>query len=537
MAAGWKKRIQTRTVRSADGRDQVVTREAADDILMTVRAFYLDLAQWALDEPARWGPRAVLCPIRSSDIQHKKQKARTKARMDQRTRERLPVLPALAAAVDHARTDAADRLEAARAAGPGELFTAGGQALRRARTARPSRRVWAEDPGTGRRRDLTREEDNAFWAWAAIEVLRHTRVRIEELTELAAAGKAGELQLALARHAAASPDTLGFLYIDGHTRAYFGKRDLQKMHLARLKFPGPATEETRVTGSAGDPLLVVMAQPSSSLAAQIRDLLPALRDITGPGTRPVLCFDRGGWSPALFPGIADAGFDLLTYRKNDAGSDIPDLPEDAFTAASWPGDDGHPREYELADTTISLTISDGEHKGRVLQLRQVTRRKARRHPPGAHPAYPPRRRAARRRRDLPDDLMVAGGELLPLRPRPVRPRRPGHLRHHPRGPRPAGPEPGEENRRCRRQGRKENPHQRRDRAPRQARRPAQPRPGTATMITNQVLARLDAPVDGARRDLQAAQAAGADLRTALWRGRTVSNRPSPRRHNLNRKEA
>ena len=65
-----------------------------------------------------------------------------------------------------------------------------------------------------------------------------------KLGELAAAGKAAELQLALARHhAAASPGTLGFMYIDGHTRAYFGKRDIQKMHLARLKFPGPATEE------------------------------------------------------------------------------------------------------------------------------------------------------------------------------------------------------------------------------------------------------------------------------------------------------
>ena len=116
-------------------------------------------------------------------------------------------------------------------------------------------------------------------------------------------GKAADLQLALARHhAAASPDTLGFLYIDGHTRAYFGKRDIQKMHVTRLKFPGPATEETWVNGSAGDPLLVVMAKPSSSLAAQIRDLLPALRGIAGPGgSWP--CFDRGGWSPALFADI------------------------------------------------------------------------------------------------------------------------------------------------------------------------------------------------------------------------------------------
>jgi hypothetical protein len=93
---------------------------------MIIRAFDLDLAQWALDDPARWGPWAVPCPIRASDIQYKKQKSRTKARMDAQTRERLPVLPALAAAADRARTDAAARLEAARAAGPGELFTAAG---------------------------------------------------------------------------------------------------------------------------------------------------------------------------------------------------------------------------------------------------------------------------------------------------------------------------------------------------------------------------------------------------------------------------
>jgi len=184
IAAGWKRRIQTRTVRTADSGEQVVAREAADDILITVRALYLDLAQWALDEPARWGPWAVPCPVRGGDIQHKKQKSRTKARMDQRTRERLPVLPALAAAVDRERKDAAARLDAARVTPPGELFTAGGQTLRRARLAGPSRRVWAEDPGSGQRRDLIREEDNAFWAWASVEVLRHTGVRIEELTEL-----------------------------------------------------------------------------------------------------------------------------------------------------------------------------------------------------------------------------------------------------------------------------------------------------------------------------------------------------------------
>ena len=122
-----------------------------------------------------------------------------------------------------------------------------------------------------------------------------------KLAELAAAGKAAELQLAIARqHAARYPDELGFLYIDGHTPAYFGTRDVQKMHLARMKHPGPGTEETWVTGGRGDPMLVVIAEPSASLAAQIKDLLPDLRAVCGEGTTPVLCFDRGGWSPDLF---------------------------------------------------------------------------------------------------------------------------------------------------------------------------------------------------------------------------------------------
>src|SRR5258706_508369 len=59
-----------------------------------------------------------------------------------------------------------------------------------------------------------------------------------KLGELAAAGKAHELVMALAhRHAAAKPDALGVLYADGHARAYYGTRRVQKTHVARLKFP------------------------------------------------------------------------------------------------------------------------------------------------------------------------------------------------------------------------------------------------------------------------------------------------------------
>ena len=82
--------------------------------------------------------------------------------------------------------------------------------------------------------------------------------------------------MALARrHAAARPDALGFLYVDGHARVYYGTRNVQKTHVARLKFPAPATMETWVTGQDGDPVFMVVAEPSDSLAGELRRLLPA----------------------------------------------------------------------------------------------------------------------------------------------------------------------------------------------------------------------------------------------------------------------
>ena len=129
-----------------------------------------------------------------------------------------------------------------------------------------------------------------------------------KLGELAVAGKAADLIMALARHhAAARPQTLGFLYVDGHARAYCGTRDVQKMHIARLKFPAPATEETWVTSQHGDPVFMVVAEPSDSLAGELRLLLPQLRQIVGEGRQVTVCFDRGGWSPALFADITGPG--------------------------------------------------------------------------------------------------------------------------------------------------------------------------------------------------------------------------------------
>jgi integrase len=181
VAAGWKQRALTATVA---GKAQ--TRATGLEALTVVRAFYLDIAEWALEDPARWGPWAAPCPVRGDELARRKELSRRKARMDQRTRERLPVLPALVASADAQRTASRERLEAAEAAEPGQAFTAGGQPLRRSVLAIGPRnvRIWADNPGTGKRRDLTLEEHRGFWSWAVVEVLRHTGIRVEELTEL-----------------------------------------------------------------------------------------------------------------------------------------------------------------------------------------------------------------------------------------------------------------------------------------------------------------------------------------------------------------
>jgi integrase len=189
VATAWKQRVLVKAFRTidADGRSVETQRLRSDGRaqLGQVRAFYLDVAQWAMEEPARWGPWAAPCPIRREDLARTKEIRRRKSRMDQRSRERLPALPALVAHVHAQAHGAAERLHAAAAAAHGEQFTCHGEVLHRA----PSRsgstaKIWTEDPVTGARRDLSGEEDRAFWTWAAIETLRHTGIRVEELTEL-----------------------------------------------------------------------------------------------------------------------------------------------------------------------------------------------------------------------------------------------------------------------------------------------------------------------------------------------------------------
>jgi hypothetical protein len=186
VARAWKQRLRAKDPGpSGPGSSVPAERISAGHCLASVRAFYLDLADWAATDPARWAQHAVPSPIRAHETRSRKTTQHRKARMDARTRERLPALPALVSAVTQRRKDTAALLAAARQAEPGQAFTVAGQTLiRPPMRYAAARKIWVHKPGSSKRRDLAGEEDYAFWAWAAIEVLRHTGIRIEELLEL-----------------------------------------------------------------------------------------------------------------------------------------------------------------------------------------------------------------------------------------------------------------------------------------------------------------------------------------------------------------
>jgi hypothetical protein len=186
---------------------------------------------------------------------------------------------------------------------------------------------------------------------------------------LAEAGQAGDWIAAMARrHVQARPEQAAVCYVDGHVRAYQGTRRIAKTHVPRLKFPAPATVETWVSDAAGDPLLVVMAEPAASLAGELRRLLPELRALVGDHRRVLVGFDRGGWSPTLFADLHAAGFDTLTWRKGATA----DIEQRAFTEHSHIDEHGRTHTWRLADTEVELDIADGPRAGQVFRMRQVS---------------------------------------------------------------------------------------------------------------------------------------------------------------------
>lgn len=206
--ATWRERLAV----TSDGRP----RREIHSILFAIRALYRDLAEWAHDDPARWGVWVAPCPVpRAQSRAAAKDKRRQKAQTQARTRALTPLLPAYLAAA-HARMDWGQRLlQAAQDTPEIETFVVDGVHYTRRPTTsrydylRPSQ-TWADvlhiEPGARPvpldrgHVNISKLEEDAFWAWAIVETLRHSGIRIEELLELT--------QLSLRHYTPATTNTL-----------------------------------------------------------------------------------------------------------------------------------------------------------------------------------------------------------------------------------------------------------------------------------------------------------------------------------------
>jgi len=181
------------------------------------------------------------------------------------------------------------------------------------------------------------------------------------LTRLAAHQHAEQLGAELARlRVDQRGHLMGFLYVDGHVRAYHGERTISRAIVARRHLAMPATTDYWVNDRAGDPLLLITGDINAALTKAFPDLLREVRAVIGE-RRATIVFDRGGWSPKLFHTMIQDGFDILTYRKGKGR-----LVHQRRFVHRRAKLDGRWVSYDLHDQPVRFL------KGK-LRLRQVTR--------------------------------------------------------------------------------------------------------------------------------------------------------------------
>ncbi|MGH3754608.1 MAG: hypothetical protein ACRDRP_18300 [Pseudonocardiaceae bacterium] len=180
VAEDWKHRLKTVTGRNGSNRP----RKDYLAILICIRGFYRDIQEWAVQDPS-WAEWSVPSPIRKSEtIGHVKARRKVTAEMHQRVRERLPHLPTLVDTAERHKADQAAFLAMVKQPPIGATVKHGGREYRRIqpqaydkpyyRDSLPPDKV--EDLTTGEIIDVGQREHEAFWAWAVIEVLRHTGI-------------------------------------------------------------------------------------------------------------------------------------------------------------------------------------------------------------------------------------------------------------------------------------------------------------------------------------------------------------------------
>jgi len=148
---------------------------------------------------------------------------------------------------------------------------------------------------------LKERDPAAFGRLLGLDRAPEVKTLRRRLTRLAAHHCAEQLGAELARlRVDQRGHLMGFLYIDGHVRAYHGQRAIaSRAYVARRHLAMPASTDYWINDRSGDPLLVITGEVDAALTKAMPRLLREVRDVAGE-RRMTIVFDRGGWSPKLF---------------------------------------------------------------------------------------------------------------------------------------------------------------------------------------------------------------------------------------------
>jgi transposase len=209
---------------------------------------------------------------------------------------------------------------------------------------------------------LKERDPAAFGRLLGLDRAPEVKTLRRQLTRLAAHHCAEQLGAELARRRVDQRGHLmGFLYVDGHVRAYHGERSISSnAYVPRRHLAMPASTDYWINDRSGDPLLVMTGEVDAALSKALPSVLRQVREVVGE-RRVTIVFDRGGWSPKLFATMINDGFDVLTYRKGWCRR----INEQRFTRRRAKLD-GRWVSYVLHDQPVRFL------KGK-LRLRQVTR--------------------------------------------------------------------------------------------------------------------------------------------------------------------
>ncbi|MGH7754280.1 MAG: putative transposase, partial [Gemmatimonadales bacterium] len=134
-----------------------------------------------------------------------------------------------------------------------------------------------------------------------------------------------------------------YLYVDGHMKAYSGKRKLAEVWNSQRRMPLPGVLSYFVGDQRGRPLLFVTEEVFGSLSKSMPKIVQAIRAVVGDRGFTVI-FDRGGYDGKLFEWLCSQGIGFITYQRGSPG-----LPAGRFSRREARFEGGRIRFFAAED--------------------------------------------------------------------------------------------------------------------------------------------------------------------------------------------